>query len=93
VVYRVVVRPWPGAVLNMVDAVLARDGGDLVRRAGQTDQAWRERRGVLLHRRCIVALRIDGDEQRLKLIGFGAELVHGVRPAVSVVGQTSGQNV
>src|SRR5271166_6687034 len=49
VIDRVVVRPWAGAVLNVVNAIFLGHLGDLLQRTGQADQAWGEGRHVLLH--------------------------------------------
>ena len=67
-----------GLSFCVVDAIGFRGNGDLIRRAGQATDARIERTGVLIERLLGITLGIDGNEERLDLVGEGPKHCHRV---------------
>src|SRR4051794_36257957 len=61
-----------------IDAEFLEYGIDLRAGAGPANDAWIEAREIILHHRRSVALRIDSDEQRCRLL-VGSERTQGFR--------------
>jgi len=70
---RVVYRVLPVGIrwlLLVPRAILPGDRGDLLRRAGEADQAWVKEVGVILETGGRIALRVERDEDRLDALAF-----------------------